>query len=474
MSSITVTPTATEDVATITVDGTPTTSGSASASINLTEVDNAVSVVVTAQDRTTTQTYTVTVTRDTAAGTPGRVLRPTVTASQRQMTVTWQEPARTGGSAVTGYDVRFSRGDTRDWGMWVHDGVATTTTITGLKNGNFYSVQVRAVNAEGDGSWSPVASTLVAGPLGEGCQFATPSLGVIPARVSHAGPYLFCVPGASTLAAGDDNSRVSLWSNIDSLQCTGPATLSLGPGCHQIGVKGCGMSLDYDASITLTGAGITARTCVQSHGAAPRGFVSTGKYYDNEPDWTPLEAGLVLGQTRMTIVFDPPGDWHVWMPAAIAPWGKCSENHKSMSSEEAETLVLWPASIRSGESLLVEGCASTKPVQMMAAPITGHGQAVGVGVGVAGVYVQAAPEPLIDRGWLTTQLKQTVGVILFAVPLIVVPTVWGITRNPIVAGVATIALLLITSIVLQLPVWAYLSVLLAAGAAFLLGMLLKK
>ena len=474
VSSITITPTATDDAATITVDGTTTTSGSASASISLTEVDNAVSVVVTAQDRTTTQTYTVTVTRDTAAGTPGRVDRPTVTASQRQVTVTWQEPARTGGSEIIDYDVRFSRGDTRDWGMWVHDGVTTTTTITGLQNGNFYSVQVRAVNAEGDGSWSPFASTLVAGPLGEGCQFSTPSLGVIPARVPHAGPYLFCVPGASTLAAGDDNSRVSLWSNIDSLQCTGPATLSLGPGCHQIGVKGCGMSLDYDASITLTGAGITPRTCVQSHGAAPRGFVSTGKYYDNEPDWTPLDAGLVLGQTRMRIVFDPPGDWHVWMPAAIAPWGKCSENHKSMSSEEAETLVLWPAPIRSGESLLVEGCASTKTVQMMAAPITGHGQAVGVGVVVAGVYVQAAPEPLIDRGWLTTQLKQTVGVILFAVPLIVVPTIWGITRSPIVAGVATIALLLVTSLVLQLPVWAYLSVLLAAAAAFLLGMLLKK
>ena len=127
-----------------------------------------------------------------------------------------------------------------------------------------------------------------------------------------------------------------------------------------------------------------------------------------------------------------------------------------------------------GESLLIEGCASTKAVQLLAAPITGHGQAAGVAVGVAGVYVQAAPEPLIDRGWLTTQLKQTVGVILFAVPLVVVPVIWGITRNPIVAGVVTIALLVITAIVLQLPVWAYLSILMAAGAAFVLGMLLKK
>ena len=474
VTSITVTPTASEDAATITVDGAPTTSGSASASISLTEGDTTVSVVVTAEDGTATQTYTVTVTRDTPTGTPGRVPRPKITTSQRQMTVTWEEPARTGATAITGYDVQFSRGLALKWGMWPHAGTSTTTTITGLKNGNIYSVQVRAVNGEGAGAWSPLASSLVAGALGEGCQFATPSLGVIPARTPHAGPYLFCVPGASTLTAEDANSRISLWNSINSLQCTSPATLSFGVGCHQIGIKGCGTGLNYKASITLTGAGITPRTCVQSYGAVPRAIVSTGKYYDNEPDWTPLDAGLVLGQTRMTIVFDPPGDWHVWLPAAIAPWGKCSGNHKNMSSEEAEKLVRWPTSIRSGESLLIEGCASTKPVQMLAAPITGHGQDIGVGVGVAGVYLQAAPEPLIDRGWLTTRLKQSVGVILFAVPLIVVPTIWGITRKPIVAGIATIALLLITSIVLQLPVWAYLSVLLAAGAAFLLGMLLKK
>ena len=474
VSSITATPTATDDAAAITVDGIVTASGSTSESIPLTEGDNEVSVVVTAEDGTTTQTYTVTVTRGTAPATPGQVPKPVVTSSQRQMTVTWQEPARTGASPITGYEVQFSRGLTLAWGPWPHAGTSTTTTITGLKNGEIYAVQVRAVNAEGKGAWSRTASTLVAGALGEGCQFTSPSLGVIPARAPHSGPYLFCVPGASTLTAEDANSRASLWSDIDSLRCSGPATLSLGIGCHQIGIKGCGTSLNYDASITLTGAGITSRTCVQRHGAVPRGIVDTSKYYDNQPDWTPLASGLVLGQTRMTLVFDPPGDWHVWLPAAVAPWGGCSGNHKRMSSEDAEKLVIWPTPIRSGESLLVEGCASTQPVQMLAAPITGHGQDVGIGVAVAGVYIQAAPEPLIDRGWLTTQLKQTVGVILFAVPLIVVPTVWGITRDPIVAGIATIALLVIASIVLQLPPWAYLSVLLAAAAAFVLGMLQKK
>ena len=350
VASITITATATDDGATVTVDGTPTASGSPSASISLAEGDNTVSVVVTAEDGSTTETYTVTVTRDTAVVTPGRVPKPTVTSSQRQMTVTWREPERVGASPITGYEVQFSRGLTLAWGLWPHAGTSTTTTITGLNNGEIYAVQVRAVNAEGKGAWSKTASTLVAGRLGEGCQFTNPSLGVIPARVPHSGPYLFCVPGASILTAEDANSRAGLWSNIESIQCTDPATLSLGAGCHQIGIKGCGMDLNYDASITLTGDGITPRTCVQSHGAVPRGIVSTAKYYDNQPDWTPLEAGLVLGQTRMTLLFDPPGDWHVWLPAAIAPWGKCSRNHKAMSREEAEELVRWPTSIRSGKA----------------------------------------------------------------------------------------------------------------------------
>ena len=86
------------------------TGGTPSASISLTEGENALLVVVTAEDRSTTETYTVTVTRDTATGTPGRVPKPTVTSSQRQMTVTWLEPERVGASAITGYDVQFSRG----------------------------------------------------------------------------------------------------------------------------------------------------------------------------------------------------------------------------------------------------------------------------------------------------------------------------------------------------------------------------
>jgi hypothetical protein len=67
VSSLTVTPTATQADATIKVNGTTVTSGSASGAIALAVGSNTISVVVTAQDGTTKSTYTVTVTRAASA-----------------------------------------------------------------------------------------------------------------------------------------------------------------------------------------------------------------------------------------------------------------------------------------------------------------------------------------------------------------------------------------------------------------------
>ncbi|WP_186391948.1 cadherin-like beta sandwich domain-containing protein [Pannonibacter sp. CS1GBFMT1] len=63
VTSVTVTPAATQPNATITVNGSAVASGSASSAINLEVGENTISVVVTAQNGTTVQTYTVTVTR---------------------------------------------------------------------------------------------------------------------------------------------------------------------------------------------------------------------------------------------------------------------------------------------------------------------------------------------------------------------------------------------------------------------------
>ncbi len=70
VASLTITPTAADATATITVNGSPVPSGNASGAIDLAAGDNIITIVVTAQDGVTTQTYTVTVRRDYAAFLP--------------------------------------------------------------------------------------------------------------------------------------------------------------------------------------------------------------------------------------------------------------------------------------------------------------------------------------------------------------------------------------------------------------------
>ncbi|UJP40846.1 fibronectin type III domain-containing protein [Cellulomonas palmilytica] len=84
----------------------------------------------------------------------------TATAGSRSVTVTYDEPAVTGGLPVTGYDYSLDGGTT-----WT---VADTSplVVTGLVNGTAYDVSVRARNALGAGAASPTQTvTPTAAPL---------------------------------------------------------------------------------------------------------------------------------------------------------------------------------------------------------------------------------------------------------------------------------------------------------------------
>ena len=70
------------------------------------------------------------------------------------LTVEWEEPENTG-SAITDYDVRYREvGSGGDFIDARHEGTARTATLTGLRPGTAYEVQVRATNATGTGPWS--------------------------------------------------------------------------------------------------------------------------------------------------------------------------------------------------------------------------------------------------------------------------------------------------------------------------------
>jgi hypothetical protein len=70
----------------------------------------------------------------------------TATAGNAQATLTWQVPASTGGSPLTGYTVVTSPGGARlDVGA-----SSLSATVTGLTNGTPYTFQVFASNASWD------------------------------------------------------------------------------------------------------------------------------------------------------------------------------------------------------------------------------------------------------------------------------------------------------------------------------------
>ena len=126
----------------------------------------------------------------TATGTPtaGRVpdapARPTVTAGNGSLTVSWVAPA-SNGSAITDYDMHYRVSGGTVWHNHVLRGTATRTTITGLTNGATYQLQVRAENAAGESPFSATAT-------------GTPTVGRVPAA-----------PARPTVTAGNGSLTVS-------------------------------------------------------------------------------------------------------------------------------------------------------------------------------------------------------------------------------------------------------------------------
>ena len=140
---------------------------------------NTITVEVTAEDGIATKTYTVTITITEAQPpppppppsitSPGSPTIQSVTPGDQTLTVIWTAPESDGGAAITAYDLRHVQSDAADksdanWtveaNVWTSGSGILEYTITRLTNGTQYDVQVRAVNSEGDGSWSATMAGL--------------------------------------------------------------------------------------------------------------------------------------------------------------------------------------------------------------------------------------------------------------------------------------------------------------------------
>ena len=92
---------------------------------------------------------------------------PTVTTTPGSMTgldVFWVAPDNSGRPTITGYDLRYRAGTAGGWTPDPQDISGTSASITGLAEDTSYQVQVRALNEDGDGDWSPSGSATTGAP----------------------------------------------------------------------------------------------------------------------------------------------------------------------------------------------------------------------------------------------------------------------------------------------------------------------
>ena len=131
------------------------------------EAKQSYSVTVTVTDGRVRVTADVTINvTDDMNEVPVTPAAPVVSAtpgSTSGLDVSWTAPENEGRPAITHYDLRYKKTADPGWTDGPEDESGTSAGITGLEAGTSYDVQVRAVNDDGDGAWSPSRTGSTAG-----------------------------------------------------------------------------------------------------------------------------------------------------------------------------------------------------------------------------------------------------------------------------------------------------------------------
>jgi len=89
---------------------------------------------------------------------PDKPIDLIATRGNAEVSLSWSAPSDDGGSSITDYIIEFSNAGS-SWTV-INDGPGdgTTTTVTGLTNGEIYSFRVSAVNSIGTSIWMTPSS----------------------------------------------------------------------------------------------------------------------------------------------------------------------------------------------------------------------------------------------------------------------------------------------------------------------------
>ena len=231
-----------------------------------------------------------------AATAPGKVGRPSVSAGDGSLTVSWSTPSD-GGSAITGYEVWYSPQTSSQ--SWTRTTTATSVTLTGLTNGTSYRVHVRAQNSQDFGSWSDAASGT---PVGAA---------TVPEKVAQP-----------SLVAGDGSLTVSWLPPSDGGSAITDYDVRYIENSY-IGCADCGVLpwVDWQpTSVSTTPwTRITGLTNGTSYAVVVRAKNSVGAGPWSDDGWgTPVAAAsvprqltlptVVVGDGSLTVSWSPPAD----------------------------------------------------------------------------------------------------------------------------------------------------------------------
>ena len=181
-------------------------------------------------------------------GTPAAATIDSLTPGDESLTVAWSAPTDTSGETVASYKLRYLRSDATDKAdaHWtVREGLPASSslevTLTGLVNGVAYDVQVRAVTANAELTWSPpqsaVPRTLADAPL-----INSVTSGDAKLTVRWSAP---ASDGGATITAYDLRTiRSDAPDQSDSLWTSEPAAWTGGAFEHTLSELSNGVSLD--------------------------------------------------------------------------------------------------------------------------------------------------------------------------------------------------------------------------------------
>ena len=156
---------------------------------------------------------------------PEKMAPPTVLPTNEGLEIFWEEPAHTGEREITGYSIIWLSAS--DGGLVTTDGDHRHHTVSGLTNGEEYTVQIRACKAHI--YCSPDSDDVTATPTSSGPTITGPGATILPEEAEGAvGQYSASSEASTTWRLGGDDAQF-FSQTADS---SGDMTLTLNAGTN--------------------------------------------------------------------------------------------------------------------------------------------------------------------------------------------------------------------------------------------------